>query len=359
MRTWAELDRRLYQGQATVATVEEVQQLLQTLSLSEAVEQVDVVVTATFAPVSWAVLFSRLALPATVQWIEQAWLAGIPLQPGFHPREMALQAGATVSHSPPRGGAHLLEAWLSGERLPLKLRLRPGTLSMQSSWEGSIGLTDLESARLLVVVQSRVEGQVAVNNQSQPLSCELGLLFPEMGNAAHSWMGPWEPAALDAAGRSIAAGLPVLLAGSVGHVVWRHDHTIALTGDLHNARREYLRPLVIPGYGIGLSVGIAWPIAVLDAQTLAPLKDSETELCAQVLDYGAAQRPFPCLAQASYGDLSAGTISVAGRQVPVTPLSSTTRAARLAEDLKQRLLHREFPPLFPSAPKWTEEVTSP
>jgi len=354
MRTWAEIDRRLYQGQATVLTVKEVQDLVREHGVSKAAEQVDVVVTATFAPVSWALLFFRPAANTPGHWAERAWLGGIPLQVGFHPAQMLLEASATGNRGPQRGGAHLLEAWLSGERLVLRLQFQPGAPSAQSAWEGGIGLSDLEEARLLVVLRSAGQGLVAVNGRPQPLPSELGLLLPEMGNAAHTWMGCWEPGVLDPAQRAILPGLPILLAGSVGQVAWRQGPAIALSAGLHSIRREYLRALAIPNYGVGLAVGVAWPVPVLDPQALAPLEDPETRLTAELVDYAAARRPLHRLGEVSYGALLQGTISVAGRPVPVTSLSSPTRAVRLAEELKARLLRREFPPLSP--PTLTEEI---
>jgi uncharacterized protein (DUF39 family) len=168
-----------------------------------------------------------------------------------------------------------------------------------------------------------------------------------MGNAAHAWMGPWEPGVLDPSERVILAGQPVLLAGSVGQVAWRQGATIALSADLRSIRREYIGALNIPGYGIGLSVGVAWGVPVLDPQVLSPLED-DGSLKADVVDYSAGDLSYR-LEEVSFGALRQGTIRVAGRQVPVSSLSSPTRAARLAEELKMRLLRREFPPLLSPA----------
>ncbi len=346
---WQEIDRRLYQGQAAVMTLAEARQALQ--AGEPLPERVDVVVTATFAPASWGLLFFRPALPTVARRVERAWLGDVPLQSGQVPGEFLLHAATTAAHNPRRGGAHLLEAWLAGERLPLRLELRPGAATL--NWSGSIGLADLEAARLLVQVRSLRRGQVAVNSQGQPLPCEYGLLLPGMENAAHTWMGPWEPALLDPDERAIIAGLPVLLAGGVGRVAWREERDIALSADLHAVRREYLRPLTIPGYGIGLSVGVGWPVVMLDERSLLPLHRPETDLWADVVDYGT---PLPHLGQVHYADLAAGTIPVAGRPVPVTSLASPTRAARLAADLKARLLQRAFPPLSPPVRGGREET---
>ncbi|MBN1484862.1 MAG: hypothetical protein JXA37_09080 [Chloroflexia bacterium] len=354
MRSWAEIDQRLFQGQAAVLTAAEAQELIRERGLEEAARRVDVVVTATFVPACWAMLFFRPTAPSVAHWVEQAWLAGVPLLQGFQPQEFVLEASASGPRQLRRGGAHLMEAWLAGERLSLRLQLRPVSPTTPGSWEHALGLADLQQARLLVVQRSLARGCLATNSQAEALPSELGILLPGMGNAASVWMGPWEPAVLDPHGRIIRPGLPVLLAGEVGHVVWRQTETIAVSTDLSLARREYLRALSIPGYAVGLAVGVAWPIAVLDAALLAPLQNPEKDLPADVLDYGSAQRPFPRLATLSYGQIQGDTIDVDGRNVPLTTLSSRSRAARLAEELKQRLLRREFPPLAPPAAAPTE-----
>lgn len=347
MRTWSEISQRLYQGQAVVATVTEAGQQIQEMGLSQTVEQVDIVVTATFAPVPWAMVSFGPSLPPHARWIEQAWLAGVPLQTGFVPRHLLLHAQAETQRNPQRGGAHLLEAWLAGERLPLRLQLRPSAVHSQPSWEGAVGLSDLEQATLLVYLHSPPQGRVALNSQSVALPSEVGLLLPEMGNAAYTWAGPGEPGVLDPNGRAIVPGTPVLVAGSMGHVAWRQGPFMLLTADLHTARREYLRPLVIPGHGVGLAVGIAWALPVLDPQMLAPLLHPREGPYAEIVDYGATQWPPRSLERIPYGDLTKGQIAVGDRAVPLTSLISPTRSVRLAEELKQRLLRREFPPLSP------------
>lgn len=356
MHAWSEIDRRLYRGQARVATAEQVQQQIEAQGIEAAAQGVDLLVTATFAPVSWALLFFRPSLPAPIQSIEGAWLSGVPLQSGFSSGEMVLSADATDDRNQQRGGAHLLDVWLAGDRLPLRVQPRPSPSSAQSAWEGSIGLTDLAYARLLIVLRSAVQGWAAVNSHSHALPSACGLLLPDMGNAAHTWMGGWEPALLDPSGRMVLPGWPVLLAGSVGRVAWRQGTTIALSADFRTMRREYLRPLTVPNWGVGLSVGVAWPVPVAQPQVLSPLERQGERLSVQIRDYGPPQRPFSPLGQVAYGDLLAGTIHVAGRQVPVTTLSSLHRAARLAEVLKARLLRREFPPLSPPTIDQGEEA---
>ncbi|MGC8875212.1 MAG: homocysteine biosynthesis protein, partial [Chloroflexia bacterium] len=253
MRTWAEVDRRLYQGQAGIATVSEARALVRQHGVQGAARQIDILIAATFAPVSWALLLFRSAVPLTSSAPERAWLGGIPLQRGFAPHELALDLGATGNRGPFRAGAHLLDSWLAGERPVLRLQSRAGSRGGEVSWEGAIGLNDLVEARLLLLVHSPPEGRLTVNGDSRPLGTYCGVLVPERGNAVHAWSGPAEPGVLDRLERILRPGFPILLAGGVGHVAWRRGAAIGLSAELRDLRRQYLRPLAIPGYGAGLA----------------------------------------------------------------------------------------------------------
>jgi uncharacterized protein (DUF39 family) len=358
MRTWAEVDRRLYYGQASVATVPEARSLVQQQGAEEVARQIDVLVTATFAPAAWAILLFRPALPFLPSTPERAWLGGIPLQRGFSPYDLVLDLGATGNRGPLRGSAHVLDGWLAGERPILRVQTRARGRAGEVSWEGALALKDLEEAQLIVTIHSPSEGRLLVNSHAQSLPTHYGLLLPERGNAAHTWAGPAEPGVLDRTERILRPGLPVLMAGGLGHIAWRRGATIGLGVDAREVRREYLRPLAIPGYGVGLAVGVAWPLPVLDAQVLAPLECPEERLMLQVVDLGVPQKPPPQVSQVPYRVVEDGSIELGGQSIPVTSLCSPTRAARLAGELKSRLQRREFPPFLPagSAPSWTGEV---
>lgn len=358
MRTWAEVDRRLYHGQAGIVTVPEARALVRQRGLGEAARQIDVLVTATFAPVPWAILLFRPSLPSFPVSLERAWLGGIPLQCGFSSHEFVLDLGATGNRGASHAGAHLLDSWLAGERPVLRLQSRGGSRGGETSWEGALGLNDLEEARLLVAVRSPPEGRLAVNSHTQPLATFHGVLLPERGNAVHTWAGPAEPGVLDRLERILRPGFPVLVAGGVGHIAWRRGTSLGLTVEARDLRREYLRPLVVPGYRAGLAMGIACPLPVVDAQVLAPLENPEERLVLEVVDLGAPQKPPLRVAQVPYRVVEEGSIDLAGRAIPITSLCSPTRAARLAEELRSRLQRREFPPFLPAglASFWAGEV---
>jgi len=92
------------------------------------------------------------------------------------------------------------------------------------------------------------------------------------------------------------------------------------------------------GYGVSLAVGLGIPIPILDEEIAHFTAVSDAELLAPVVDYSRFY-PYgegePVLGRVSYSQLKSGKITVRGREVPATSLSSYPKAREIAERLKE------------------------
>jgi len=74
---------------------------------------------------------------------------------------------------------------------------------------------------------------------------------------------------------------------------------------------------------------------VLDEEMAYFTSRSDEELFAQVVDYGMITRTAPGEpGEVSYGQLKSGTISVNGKEISASPISSYSKAREIATILK-------------------------
>jgi uncharacterized protein (DUF39 family) len=162
--------------------------------------------------------------------------------------------------------------------------------------------------------------------------------------------------------QTIGVGTRIFLGGGIGYVAWqgtqhnpntpRNDKgmptrpagTLAVIGDLKQMRPEWLRGMSMIGYGCTMMVGIGVPIPVLSDETLRYAAVRDEDILAPVVDYSDAypQRKPDVLAEVSYAQLRSGTISVDGKGVPTSSLSSYPKALEIAQTLKQWIERGEF-----------------
>jgi len=107
---------------------------------------------------------------------------------------------------------------------------------------------------------------------------------------------------------------------------------------------KWLRGTSFQGYGVSLVVGMGIPIPVLDEDVLkhAALKDED--IWTQVVDYSEdyPQGKVGSLGEVNYKELKSGKISVKGKEVPTSPLSSYSKAREIAEELKAWIADKKF-----------------
>lgn len=369
-KSYEEVNQRLQQGKAVVLTKEEFLDVVAEQGVSRAAETVDVVTTATFGAMCSSGAFFNFGHADPPIKMSKLWLNGVPAYGGLAAVDGFLGATELSEGDPAYGGAHVLEALVSGKRVKLRAVSQGTDCYPRREVETWVGLTDVNQAYLFNPRNAYQNYGAATNGTDRTIHTYMGTLLPKYGNVTYSTAGQFSPLLNDPYYRTIGLGTRVFLGGAQGYVAWegtQHNPsvrrtaggvplggagTLALIGDLKEMSRTYLRAAHFHGYGVTLYVGVGVPIPVLDEELAAQLAVRDQDILTSVSDYGVPVRSRPALAQVSYADLRSGTITLSGQRVPTAPLSSLVKAREIATVLRDEVRAGRFavtPPVQPLA----------
>jgi len=288
LKTYEEINARIRQGKAVVVTAEEVLGLVAEKGTKQAALEVDVVTTATFAPMcsSGAILnFGHTDPPIRMTSIK---LNDVAAYGGLAAVDTYI--GATeMSNNPQReayGGAHVIEDLVSGKEIHLEAS-SPGTdCYPRTEHDARITLKDLNQAYLHNPRNAYQNYGAAANTSQDILHTYMGTLLPGLANVTYCSAGELSPLLNDPYYRSIGVGTRIFLGGAEGYVTWegtQHNPnrprgkngvpalpagTLTVTGDLKKMSSNFLRGAFYTGYGSTLFVGIGVPIPILDEEMM-------------------------------------------------------------------------------------------
>ena len=103
---------------------------------------------------------------------------------------------------------------------------------------------------------------------------------------------------------------------------------------------DYLQAAYYEKYGVSLFVGIGIPIPVLDEDMARRLTIRNEQIETTVLDYGTVGTP--ALGRVNYEQLRSGQIKVNGKKVRTAPVSSLSKARKIANLLKEQVQQGSF-----------------
>ena len=199
---------------------------------------------------------------------------------------------------------------------------------------------------------------VAVNSTPQIKYTYMGSLLPNMRNATYSTSGELSPLLNDPELRTIGLGTRIFLGGTQGFVVWpgtqfntskpknefgvpvSNSATLAVIGNLKEMSSEFIQAAYYEKYGVSMFVGIGIPIPVLDAEIAKRVSIRNEQIETTVLDYGV--EGSPALGRVNYAQLRSGKIEVQGKKVRTAPVSSLSKARKIADILKKQIQEGKF-----------------
>ena len=358
IKTYHEINSKLKKGEAVVLTAEEVSEMARTASPGEIVEKVDVVTTATFGAMcsSGAVInFGHTMPPIRMEKIR---LNGVPCYEGLAAVDSYIGATACDPENPQYGGAHVIQDLLEGKDIVLEAWAKGTDCYPRKHIKTIININSVNEVFLFNPRNAYQNYNVAVNSTRKIIHTYMGTLLPNFRNANYSTSGELSPLLNDPEFRTIGIGTRIFLGGAQGFVVWNgtqfhtskpknefgipvsNSATIAVIGNLKEMSSEYIRAACYEKYGVSMFVGIGIPIPILDADIAARVSVNNSQIETSVLDYGTVG--MPKLAQVTYEELRSGTIKIKGKKVRTAPVSSLSKARKIADELKQALLKGEF-----------------
>jgi uncharacterized protein (DUF39 family)/NAD-dependent dihydropyrimidine dehydrogenase PreA subunit len=342
-KTISQINRRIQEGRARVVRADEMSRIVRRLGPEEAAKEVDVVTTGTFGAMCSSGVWLNFGHSEPPIKMSRAWLNDVEAYAGVAAVDAYL--GATQpsrSRGLAYGGGHVIEDLLSGREVVLRAVSYGTDCYPRKRILTRLTLSDLNSAVLSSPRNGYQRYNAAVNSSSRTLRTYMGTLKPRLGNVTYSGAGELSPLTNDPEYRTIGLGTRIFLGGGTGYVTGsgtQHNPdsrfgTLMVQGDLKKMSARYLRGASFPGYGCTLYVGLGIPIPVLDADLARRTGTADEAIQTEVVDYGVASRSRPALARVSYADLKSGWITVSGRRVPTSPLSSFFLAREIAESLK-------------------------
>jgi len=380
-RTIQEINEKIRQGRAVVCTAEEIIQVVKEKGLKKAAATVDVVTTGTFAPMCSSGAYFNVghALPRIKMGGGKVTLNEVPAYAGFAAVDILMGATAIPDDDPRNkvfpgkfayGGGHVIEDLVAGKDVRLTALAYGTDCYPRKTLDTWIRLADLNEAVLFNMRNAYQNYNVAVNLSDKVIYTYMGVLQPRMRNANYCTAGLLSPLLNDPYYRTIGTGTRIFLGGGEGFVVshgTQHNPgvrrsekglpqvpagTLAVTGDLKKMRHRWLRGASFTGYGVTLTLGLGIPIPILDEETLEFAAVTDVDITAPVVDYSEA---YPngkpeILGEVSVAQLKSGEISVNGKKVVTTGLSSYARARDVALILKSWIEAGTFLLTEPVAP---------
>jgi len=371
MKTYEEINARIESGKAVVLTADEIIEYVDRKGLEAAAEEVDVVTTATFGPMCSSGCFLNFGHAVPRMRISEAWLDDVPAYCGIAAVDVYLGATELRQGDPANtyypgefrfGGGHVIEKLVAGEKVQL-FGLSYGTDDYPRreirTW---LTIHDLNQAVMVNPRNCYQNYNVGVNASERPIHTYLGLLKPNLGNISYCSAGQLSPLLNDPLYRTIGVGTRVWLAGAQGHVYaegTQHSPTcdrgendvpregagtLALTGDMKEMNPKFVRGVSLMGYGVSLALGVGVPIPILSPEILKAAAVRDRDIYAPVIDYSGdyPQRTGKVLAHLSYEELKRGEVTLQGKSVPVSSMSSYAWALEIAHLLKDEIRRGEF-----------------
>ncbi len=372
-KTIAEINEKIKKGKAVVFTAAEIIDYVREKGLERAAKEVDVVTTGTFGPMCSSGAYINLGhtTPKMKMGGGNLTLNGVPAYTGLAAVDIFLGANSLPEDDPRNrnhpgefnyGGGHVIEELVAGKDVRLVASGYGTDCYPRKKLASLLNLKDTNEAVLMNPRNAYQNYNVGVNLSDKIIYTYMGILKPKMGNANFSSAGQLSPLFNDPCLKTIGIGTRIFLGGGEGYIVWqgtqhnpgvprskeglpkRPAATLAVLGDLKQMSARYLVGTSMLGYGCTITVGIGVPIPILSEKILKYTTVTDADILAPVVDYAEdyPQGTGKILAEVSYAELRSGKITVKGKEIPTSSLSSYPRALEIAEKLKGRILEGRF-----------------
>ncbi len=370
-KTYQEINDKIRAGEAVIVTAEEMIDIVRENGPEEAADQIDVVTTGTFAPMCSSGAFFNFGQSVPTIKASRVWLNNVPAYGGLAAIDIYLGATEPCEDDPLNkvwpgefnyGGGHVINDLLAGKTVHLKAKAYGTSCYPSRGVEKEITLDTLPYAVLCNPRNGYQNYNCAINVTRKTVYTYMGVLKPNISNANYCSAGQLSPLFNDPYYKTIGLGTRIFLGGGIGYVTWngtqhnpsnertergipvRPSGTMFVMGDLKQMDPAWVVGVSILGYGTSLAMGLGVPIPVLNEEMAFFTGVSDEDLFTHVVDYGNdyGQGISRDYGRVSYAQLKSGEININGEAVPTVPLSSLSRARKIAQTLKDWISKGEF-----------------
>jgi len=368
-KSFDEINEKIRKGKAVVVTAEELTGIVEEKGISDATKYVDVVTTATFGPMCSTGAFLNFGHSDPPIRMEKIELDNVSAYGGLAAVDAYIGAAEpSTDRGIEYGGAHVICNLIDGKKVRLKAYSKGTDCYPRKELDTYITKDSINEAYLYNPRNCYQNYSAAANTSDRTLYTYMGVLQPGLGNVNYSTSGELSPLLKDPYLRTIGIGTRIFLAGAEGYVAWQGTQfasgkprgengiplsgacTLAVIGNLKEMSTEYIQPAIFEKYGVSMFVGIGIPIPVLDSDLLFNLSVQNKDIYTNILDYSVQRSNKPVLAQCSYEELRSGFVSIEGKKVKTSPLTSLYKSREIAQVLKSWVAEKGFtlqPPVAP------------
>ena len=342
-RTVAEINEKIRRGDAQVLTAEEMKKLVESSGVEVAFKEVDVVTTGTFGAMCSSGAVINLGHSDPPIKIEQAWINDVEV---CHPgAAVDLFIGATnMSEKQPfeYGGGHVIQDLVAGKEVELRASAYGTDCYPRTSVKTTLTKDDLNQFYLLNFRNCYQRYNCAVNSSDEIIYTYMSKLLPRFRNATFSGAGELNPLMNDPDYETIGMGTRIFLGGGQGYVIGEGTQhspknlngTLMVKGDAKKMSPEFLQGAAFTRYGTTMYVGLGIPIPILNEGLAKKTAIRDSDIFTDIVDYSVPRRDRPKFGQVSYKELKSGAITVNGKKVRVSSLSSIKMAKKVSQTLK-------------------------
>lgn len=370
-KTYQEINEKIKAGKAVVVTAEEIIDIVKSKGAVEAARSVDVVTTGTFAPMCSSGAFINFGHSVPGIKASKVWLNNVPAYGGIAAVDCYIGATEPCEDDPLNkvhpgefnyGGGHVIEDLIAGKKVYLKATAYGTTCYPKRKYEKKISLDTLPYAVLCNPRNAYQNYNCAINLTNKTVYTYMGALKPKAANANYCSAGQLSPLFNDPYYKTIGLGTRIFLGGAAGYVTWQGTQhnpdvkrtekgipltpagTLCVMGDMKQMNTEWIRGASLQGYGCSISIGLGIPIPILNEEMAEYTAIADDEIFTNIIDYG---HDYPngiskSYGQISYAQLKSGSINLDNKEVATVPLSSTVKARRIAEILKEWIDKGDF-----------------
>jgi uncharacterized protein (DUF39 family) len=357
-KTYAEINEKIAAGTAVVMTAEEVARLAEELSPAEIAKKVDVVTTGTFGAMCSSGIFINFGHSDPPIKMKKVFLNNVPAHAGLAAVDAYIGATEQSEVNERYGGAHIIEELIKGKNIHLKAFASATDCYPLKEIETTINKNNVNEIIMFNPRNAYQNYNVAVNTTNKIKYTYMGNLLPRLGNATYSTSGELSPLLNDPELRTIGIGTRIFIGGAIGYVSWNGTQfntskpknefgvptsnaaTIATIGNVKQMSAEFIRAAYFEKYGVSLFVGIGIPIPILDEDMARFVSICNEKIETSVIDYGV--HPSQVLGKVNYKQLQSGEIDINGKKIRTAPMSSISKARKIAALLKKMIEEKQF-----------------
>jgi len=342
-KTVSDINEKIRQKKAVVLTADEMTKLIQESGAKNAAEKVDVVTTGTFGAMCSSGVWINFGHSDPPIKMQKVSLNGVEAYSGVAAVDAYIGATQPSETSGiDYGGAHVIEDLIKGKAVRLEASSSGTDCYPRKEIRTTITLDNLNQVLMCNPRNAYQKYNAAANSGDKMLHTYMGKLLPRFGNITYSGAGEISPLSNDPFFQTIGIGTKIFLGGYQGYITGsgtQHDpengfSTLMVQGNLKEMSPEFIRAAVFPGYGCTLYIGIGVPIPILSIEIAQNTGVSDEEIWTDILDYAVPSRNRPVLKKVSYRELKSGRISLNGKNIRTSPLSSFYMAKKIANLLK-------------------------